>query len=78
MRYHRWGGNSHLLDLKTGNRIHASRPAQNAPGLNHEFIGHELDLTANDVAAKQRESATGMRTQHRGLLHLAMAADTRT
>src|ERR1700692_816187 len=62
-----FGRSALIEELKTGNRVHASRPAQNPPRLNDEFIGCELDLTANDVATKQRECATGMRTQHRGL-----------
>src|SRR3984957_17082800 len=64
-----FGRSALVEELKTGNRVHAPRPAQNAPGLNDELIGRELDLTANDVAAKQRECATRMRTQHRGLVH---------
>src|SRR5262249_22029581 len=56
-----------FYQLELHNRVDASIPVGDTPRLNDPLVGHNLDLSSDDVATEEREGTAGVAADFRGV-----------
>ena len=59
---HEFGRSALIAEFKMCDGVQAEGPTQCPPSLDNPFFGNELDLTPDDMPAKQSESTPHQRT----------------